>query len=149
MNLPETVGISIQGPSTLLDLGGKHWGDDIIFDSTTGGLDPDAGFKQSTKLLTQVIEEVLMGKCEYATREILIFGFGQGGMVGLEVGCEFTFPFHVLPASPTNSSQRLSKIQNSAASSASDLACRVILLRRWIQRARLRSWYAQARTRVL
>ncbi|EME42846.1 hypothetical protein DOTSEDRAFT_72330 [Dothistroma septosporum NZE10] len=89
MALPETVGLSIQGPSALLDLGGKHWGDDIIFDSTTGGLDPDAGFKQATKMLKEVVEDVLMGKCGYTPREVVVFGFGQGGMAALELGSSF------------------------------------------------------------
>jgi predicted esterase len=85
MNLPETACISIQGPQGLLDLGGFHWGDDIIFDSSNGGLDPDAGFKQSTTLLKGVVQDVLIQKCGYKMREIMVFGFGQGGMAGLNL----------------------------------------------------------------
>ena len=85
MNLPETVCISIQGPHPLLDLGGFHWGDDIIFDSTSGGLDFDAGFQRSTKLLKDLVTDVLITKCGYQFREIVFFGFGQGGMVALNV----------------------------------------------------------------
>ena len=85
MNLPETVCISVQGPSNLLDLGGFHWGDDIIFDSTSGGLDADAGFKTSTKLLEELIDDGLIGKCGFARREVLLFGFGQGGMAALNL----------------------------------------------------------------
>ncbi|KAK5162909.1 uncharacterized protein LTR77_011070 [Saxophila tyrrhenica] len=88
MNLPETVCISIQGPQGLLDLGGFHWGDDIIFDSTSGGLDPDAGFKQSTKLLRSIVQDGLIGKCGYKAREIVFFGFGQGGMAALNYGVD-------------------------------------------------------------
>jgi predicted esterase len=83
MNLPETACISIQGPQGLLDLGGFHWGDDIIFDSTNGGLDADAGFKQTTELLKIVVKDALVKKCGYKHREIMFFGFGQGAMAAL------------------------------------------------------------------
>lgn len=83
MRLPETACISIQAPQTLLDLGGHHWGDDIIFDSTSGGLDPDAGFRQSTELLRKIVLDSLVAKCGYKLREIVMFGFGQGGMAAL------------------------------------------------------------------
>lgn len=88
MNLPETCCLSIQGPANLLDLGGFHWGDDIIFDSNNGGLDSDAGFKTTTKLLKQIVEEGLIGKCGYQAREVVLFGFGQGGMAALEYAGE-------------------------------------------------------------
>lgn len=90
MNLPETVCIAIQGPQGLLDLGGFHWGDDIIFDSTSGGLDADAGFEQSTKLLKKIVSETLESQCWFAQREILVFGFGQGGMAALNLAGECT-----------------------------------------------------------
>ena len=83
MNLPETVCVSVRGPKALLDLEGAHWGDDIIFDSTTGGLDADSGLEESTELLRILIKETLLEKCGYAPRDIVIFGFGQGGMVAL------------------------------------------------------------------
>ena len=83
MNLPETACVSVRGPKALLDLEGAHWGDDIIFDSTTGGLDADSGLKESTELLKILIKETLLEKCGYAPRDIVIFGFGQGGMVAL------------------------------------------------------------------
>jgi predicted esterase len=83
MNLPETVCVSVRGPKALLDLEGAHWGDDIIFDSTTGGLDADSGLKESTELLKILIKESLVDNCGYAPRDIVIFGFGQGGMVAL------------------------------------------------------------------
>lgn len=83
MNLPETAGLAIRGPKALLDLEGAHWGDDIIFDSTTGGLDADSGLKDSTELLRILTKEVLMEKCGFQPREIVFFGLGQGGMVAL------------------------------------------------------------------
>ena len=90
MNLPETACISIRGPQPLLDLGGFHWGEDIIFNSTDGGLDADAGFKRSIELLKTVVLEVLVEKCGYRLREILLFGFGQGGMSALSAAGELT-----------------------------------------------------------
>lgn len=83
LNLPETACISLRGPKALLDLEGAHWGDDIIFDSSNGGLDADAGLKESTELLKVLINEVLVGKCGYEAREVMMFGFGQGGMAAL------------------------------------------------------------------
>ncbi|KAK4501724.1 hypothetical protein PRZ48_007533 [Zasmidium cellare] len=83
LNLPETACISLQGPNPLLDLGGFHWGDDIIFDSTNGGLDSDAGFAKTTEVLKNVVQEGLVGKCGFKEREILLLGFGQGGMAAL------------------------------------------------------------------
>lgn len=87
MSLPETVCLSIQAPSPLpFDLNGYHWGDDIIFDQSNDGLDVDTGFEKSHKLLgDRVIKEVLIGKCGYSPRNIVLFGFGQGGMAALEV----------------------------------------------------------------
>lgn len=85
MNLPETACVAIQGPQNLLDLGGFHWGDDIIFDSTSGGLDPDSGFKRSTEVLEKVVCDVLETTCGFQRREMMLFGFGQGGMAALNL----------------------------------------------------------------
>ena len=53
-------------------------------------MDVDTGFKTSTKLiLDSVIKEGLLSKCGYKAREIVIFGFAQGGMVGLQAAAEF------------------------------------------------------------
>ena len=83
MRLPETVCISVQGPKSLLDFGSFQWGDDIIFDSSTGGLDADTGFKETTELLKIIVNDVLVAKCGYQRRELMMFGFGQGGMAAL------------------------------------------------------------------
>ena len=88
MNLPETVCVSIQGPQNLLDLGGFHWGDDIIFDSNSAGLDADAGFKQTTEALRTIVEEALIKKCGYKSRELLFLGFGQGAIAALNAAGE-------------------------------------------------------------
>ena len=82
--LPETACISIQGPSPVpFNIGGAHWGDDLIFDSSTGDLDLDTGFKQATKMVAQTVLRSLIDRCGYESRNIYFFGFGQGGMAGL------------------------------------------------------------------
>ncbi|KAH8732055.1 hypothetical protein GQ44DRAFT_698404 [Phaeosphaeriaceae sp. PMI808] len=59
-------------------------------DQGTGELDMDTGFKAATRLiLDRVIRESLVGKCGYKAREIVIFGFAQGGMAGLHAAAEF------------------------------------------------------------
>jgi len=74
----------------LLDIGGFNWGDDIVVDQRTGEMDMDTGFKAATRvLLERVVREGLIGKCGYKAREIIVFGFAQGGMAGLQVAAEF------------------------------------------------------------
>ncbi|KAF2703439.1 alpha/beta-hydrolase [Pleomassaria siparia CBS 279.74] len=86
LNLPETACIAVQAPMPLpFDLGGFHWGDDMVFDQNTGEMDSDTGFKTSTTIvLDSIIRQGLIGKCGYKAREIIIYGFAQGGMVGLQ-----------------------------------------------------------------
>lgn len=44
----------------------------------------DAGFSKAVKMVVdEVIEEVLVKKCGYRLREIVVLGFGQGGMLGV------------------------------------------------------------------
>jgi predicted esterase len=90
MNLPETVCIALQGPNGLImDIGGFQWGDDLVMDQSNGELDMDAGFKAATRLILEsVIRDGLIGKCGYKAREIIIFGFAQGGMAGLQAAAE-------------------------------------------------------------
>jgi predicted esterase len=53
-------------------------------------MDMDTGFKSSIKLLLDgVIREGLISKCGYKPREIVLFGFAQGGMVALQAAAEF------------------------------------------------------------
>jgi predicted esterase len=62
----------------------------MVFDQNTGEMDMDTGFEASTRLvLDKVIREGLVGKCGYKPREIVVFGFGQGGMAGLQGAVEF------------------------------------------------------------
>ncbi|GFN18009.1 alpha/beta hydrolase [Aspergillus tubingensis] len=90
LNLPETTVLTLQAPTPLpFDLGGFHWGDDITF-SPAGDLDMDAGFTRSTNtIIKEVIVDTLIKKCGYRGRDIVVFGIGQGGMVGLEVARHF------------------------------------------------------------
>lgn len=87
LNLPETACISIQGPTPLpFGLGGYHWGDDILLDQASGKMDFDTGFTRATEMLkSKVITDSLINKCGYTPRQILFFGYGQGGMAALAV----------------------------------------------------------------
>ncbi|KAL8898258.1 MAG: hypothetical protein Q9207_006800 [Kuettlingeria erythrocarpa] len=83
--LPETVCICMQAPSPLpFDLAGFHWGDDITFDQSMGTMDYDTGFEKSSRVMKEdIIERVLLQTCGYKTRNILFFGYGQGGMAAI------------------------------------------------------------------
>lgn len=85
--LPETTCISLQALTPLpFELGGFHWGDDIVFDQTSGEMDIDTGFTKSVSLIQKdVISDVLIAKCGYKPRNIILFGFGQGAMAALAV----------------------------------------------------------------
>ena len=91
LQLPETACLSLRGTAKMpFDLEGAHWGDDIVFDDE-GTIDPDTGFKKSTKIvLDDIIRSVLVEKCSFQPREILLFGFGQGGMLALNVTAELS-----------------------------------------------------------
>ncbi|KAJ5995088.1 hypothetical protein N7481_002065 [Penicillium waksmanii] len=89
LNLPETTVVTVQASTPLpFDLGGFHWGDDVDFDAKTGALDMDAGLTRSTPKLIELVRGTLVQKCGYRLREILILGFGQGGMAGLTLARE-------------------------------------------------------------
>ena len=92
LNLPYTVCISVRGivPVPALFTGSDapsfHWGDDIIFDQSTGELDLNSGFEKAMAVvLEQVVDQVLIDKCGYKPRDLVILGYGQGGMVGLRI----------------------------------------------------------------
>lgn len=66
------------------DLGGFHWGGDIVFDQVTGQMDFDTGFEKAIKVIREeIIQKVLIEKCGYQPKEIFFFGFGQGAMAAL------------------------------------------------------------------
>ncbi|TVY22877.1 putative hydrolase [Lachnellula hyalina] len=92
LNLPETVTISLRAPNPIPPIftGSStpsfHWGDDILFDESKGTIDPDGGFTTTRKvLLDLIIKDVLIEKCHYPPRNILFYGYGQGGMAALTV----------------------------------------------------------------
>jgi len=90
LNLPETACLAVQAPAPLpFDLGGFHWGDDLLFDPRTGEMDVDTGFSEAMRrVLEDVVRGGLMQRCGYQAREVLVFGFAQGGMVGLQLAAE-------------------------------------------------------------
>jgi predicted esterase len=90
LSLPETCCISLRAPAPLpFGLEGYHWGDDIVFDNATGGIDTDSGFTRALKLVHEkVVKGILIDKCGYKGREIVLFGFGQGGMVAISLAKE-------------------------------------------------------------
>jgi predicted esterase len=52
-------------------------------------MDVDTGFKTSTiMVLDSIIRQSLIGKCGYKPREIMVFGYAQGGMVALQAAAE-------------------------------------------------------------
>ena len=52
-------------------------------------MDVDTGFKKSIDVvLGKIIQEGLIAKCGYKARDIVIFGYAQGGMVGLQAAAE-------------------------------------------------------------
>ena len=83
--LPETTCISLQAPTPLpFELGGFHWGDDIIFDQASAQMDYDTGFTKAVKIIRQnIIEDGLVKQAGYKPREIMIFGLGHGAMAAL------------------------------------------------------------------
>lgn len=85
LRLPETICISLRAPTPLpFELGGFHWGDDIVFDQTSGKMEFDTGFAKSVKILQkEIIENVLQKNCGYRPKEIMLFGFGQGAMAAI------------------------------------------------------------------
>ena len=91
LSLPDTTCVSLQAPSPLpFDLGGHHWGDDITFNQSMGVMDYDTGFDKSSRVIAvETIEQVLVQKCGYKPRNILFFGFGQGGMAALAAALTF------------------------------------------------------------
>ena len=87
LHLPETVCIILRGPTPLpFELGGFHWGDDILFDQTTGEMELDTGFLRALRLIGEdILQKTLLERCGYSSREITLFGFGQGGMAALAI----------------------------------------------------------------
>ncbi len=89
LNLPETLTVTLQAPFPLplpMEAGHYHWGDDILVDSGTGEVDPDCGLSKAATLLSEdVIKKVLISECGFKVREVLMLGYGQGGMASLAI----------------------------------------------------------------
>ncbi|KAF4974653.1 hypothetical protein FZEAL_8471 [Fusarium zealandicum] len=93
LNLPGVLAITVRGTDVLPAalLGGMelerpacHYGDDVIIDPETGDLAEDPGFEKARKLVMEkLIGEVLIEKCGWEMRDIMFFGFGQGGSLAL------------------------------------------------------------------
>jgi hypothetical protein len=90
LNLPGVLGISVRGTSVLpaalmgTDVPGYHWGDDLTVDPNTGDIADDSGFEKARKLVMEkLIQELLIEKCGWEMRDIMFFGFGQGGSLAL------------------------------------------------------------------
>ncbi|GAM84033.1 hypothetical protein ANO11243_020240 [Dothideomycetidae sp. 11243] len=91
LNLPNTACIAITAPTALpFETTSFHWCDDVIFDSSTNGLDPDGGFKAATVLLCEkVLREGLLERCNYRPRDVVFLGLGQGGMAALTTAVSY------------------------------------------------------------
>ncbi|ORY71157.1 Alpha/Beta hydrolase protein [Pseudomassariella vexata] len=96
--LPGVLAITVRGvsplPPALLGMTDEeaatsptkhfHWGDDLTLAPDTGELDPDPGFAKAEELvLGRLVRETLITKCGWDVRDILLFGFGQGGTLAL------------------------------------------------------------------
>ncbi|CZR69681.1 related to Phospholipase/Carboxylesterase superfamily [Phialocephala subalpina] len=96
LNLPETACISLRGPNPIpaIFTGSEtpafHWGDDVLVDEARGDIELDAGFSTTQKILAEIIQDVLIAKCNYPARNILLLGFGQGGMAALNFASSFS-----------------------------------------------------------
>ena len=81
-------------------------------------MDMDTGFSKISKIIKQdIIEEVLVTKCGYTPREIVFYGFGQGGMAALAMAPGITGELGgivsvggPLPASPSAAQSPLTPV---------------------------------------
>jgi len=89
LNLPETACISLRGfnPIPSIFTGSEdpafHWGNDVLFDESKGEIEADAGFSSTVAILGRDVVSNLIEKCGYAPRNIVFYGYGQGGMLAL------------------------------------------------------------------
>ncbi|KAL5604197.1 hypothetical protein BROUX41_002178 [Berkeleyomyces rouxiae] len=93
INLPNVLAISVRAPFPVplafapddtSGAGSFHWGDDILVDPSSGGIDPDPGFARAVGIVwDELVDAVLLRACGWSTRDIMLFGFGQGGSFAL------------------------------------------------------------------
>jgi predicted esterase len=83
--------VSIRAPKRVpLDELGFHWADDLVVDSSTGEIEANGpSFAESKKLVGEsFVKDTLIRKVGYQSRDVLIFGFGQGASVGFAVALD-------------------------------------------------------------
>ncbi|KIN01646.1 hypothetical protein OIDMADRAFT_40915 [Oidiodendron maius Zn] len=92
LNLPETACISLRGfnPIPAIFTGSDdpsfHWASDVVVDERKGEIDLDSGgFDASSQILWNDVLDVLISKCNYPSRNIIFFGYGQGAMLPLHL----------------------------------------------------------------
>jgi len=89
MSLPETTCVAVRAPEPLpFANDGFHWGDDLIFDSSTGGLDMESEFTKTHNLLKRVVDDVLIGNCGWKRRAVFFLRLWAGRIGGS--GCGFS-----------------------------------------------------------
>ncbi|KAK4177952.1 Alpha/Beta hydrolase protein [Triangularia setosa] len=98
LNLPSTYALTVRGvsplPPSLLPEpaprdGCFHWGDDLVLDERSGELDRDPGFEKARRVvLEDLIGGVIVDKLGWEWGDVMIFGFGQGGSLGLGLASE-------------------------------------------------------------
>ncbi|KAK9459326.1 Alpha/Beta hydrolase protein [Lipomyces oligophaga] len=90
LNLPSTVVLALQAPKPMpFDLGGFHWGDDLVFSRDDQGseeLSPDAEFGVARAYIESIIR-TLINNCGFSCLNIMLWGYGQGGMAALDYVC--------------------------------------------------------------
>ncbi|BFZ59937.1 hypothetical protein YB2330_000959 [Saitoella coloradoensis] len=123
LQLPETACVSIQGPKAvpMLEEGYWMWTEDIEFGSD-GNVSDDGDFTTARTGLHELIKVLTKDKkhggCGFKPRNVHIFGFGQGGVLGLDVAAQSPVDLGsmisvggVLPSStPTPSSKKATKV---------------------------------------
>ncbi|CAG8972774.1 hypothetical protein HYALB_00006866 [Hymenoscyphus albidus] len=106
LNLPETACLAIQGlhPIPQIFTGSEvpsfHWGDDVLIDEAKGEIEMDSGFEKTREVLGDVVRRLMEG-CGFPAKNILFYGFGQGGMAALSLISSSSSSSSSLPAFST------------------------------------------------
>ncbi|KOS19759.1 hypothetical protein ESCO_000579 [Escovopsis weberi] len=74
-----------------------HWGDDLRLDQASGDIDPDPGFDAAAhRIMTLLVKGVLVDALGWEMRDIMLFGFGQGGSLALGIASRLRTPERVV-----------------------------------------------------
>ena len=94
LNLPDTVTITLQPPFPLpFPVGpGFHWSDDLQVDTSSGTIDQDSPITKATRIVADVISDVLIKKHNFTPPSVHLFGFGQGGSLSLSIPLSDSLP---------------------------------------------------------